>query len=161
MVAALCAGVGQLAAAPLSFVVTANKKRFEVDRSSTASTMSTKEQWGYSITIENKSFKALENLDVQYRQFKFDDDRKKEGQLKPVPGETKIPALGNGAKFKFDTAPVTIEKQELKANWSHMDGSKDKVKDALAGYWLRILKDGEVVFETQNPPALKDKVKWE
>ena len=160
--AAVTGLAGQLAAAPLSFNVTSTKKRFDVSRSATESTKSVKEQWGYTITIENKSFQNLEGLDVEYRQYKFDDVRKGGGSLKPVPGATKIPSLANGAKFKFDTQPVEIDKQELKAGWSYNDKStKEKLTDALQGYWLRILKDGQVVFEYQNPPELTKKTKWE
>jgi hypothetical protein len=150
-----------LSAAPLSFTVTAEKKRFDVDRSATVSTMTTKEKWGYSVTLENKAFKPLENLEVQYRQFKMDDTRKGPGKLKGVPGSTKIEKMGNGEKFKFDTDAVEIEKQELKAGWSYTDGSKSKVKDALSGLWVRVVKDGETVYETQLPADLKNKAKWE
>jgi hypothetical protein len=160
--AAVCGAFGQLAAAPLSFNVTSTKKCFNVATSATTDKKFSKEQWGYSITIENKSFQPLQGLDVEYRQYKFDDVRNGGGALKGVPGATKIPSLGNGEKFKFDTQPVELDKEELKAGWHYTNKStKEKVADALQGYWLRILKDGQVVFEFQNPPELKKKAKWE
>ena len=161
VVAALGATLGQVSAAPLNFNVLCEKKRFDVERSETTSTKVSKEKWGYGVTIENKAFKALENLEVEYRQFRKDDARRGGASLKAVPGSTKIAAIANGAKVKFDTEPVEIEKEELKANWSAARGSKEKVKDELSGIWIRIMKDGEKVFEYQSPPDLKNKVKWE
>ena len=160
--AAVCGAVGQLAAAPLNFNVTSTKKRFDASTSDTASTKITKEHWGYTITIENKSFQPLQGLDVEYRQYKFADVKTGGGVLKGIAGTTKIPSLGNGEKFKFETLPVELDKEELKADWHYTNKStKEKVTDALQGYWLRILKDGQVVFEFQNPPELKKKAKWE
>jgi hypothetical protein len=152
---------GSLVAGPLNFAVTTNKKRFEVERTGTNSTSFTKEKWGYTITMENKSFQALSGLNVEYRQFKFADKLKGEGTLTGVKGVTKIDTLANGAKFKFDTDPVEIEKQELKTGWTYADSSKEKVKDALAGVWLRVMKDGQMVFEYQYPADLAKKAKWE
>ncbi len=159
--AAFGCSVCSLEAAPLNFGVTTTKKRLEVERTGTASTTYTKEKWGYTITLENKSFQNLSDIEVQYRQYKFADKLKGDGALKPVPGSNKMNTLANGAKFSFDTDPVEVDKQELKAGWSYHDGSKEKVKDALAGYWLRLLKDGAVVFEYQYPPELAKKAKWE
>ena len=157
----LVGNLATLTAAPLSFNVTADKKRFDVDRSATVSTNVSKEKWGYSVTIENKTFKPLEGIEVQYRQFKLDDTRKGPGKLKGVAGSKKIEKLGNGEKFKFDTEPVSLEKEELKAGWTAGDGSSGKVKDVLSGIWLRVVKDGETVYETQIPSDLKNKAKWE
>jgi len=161
VIAAFGATLGQVSAAPLNFNVLCEKKRFDVERSETTSTKVSKETWGYGVTIENKAFKALENLEVQYRQFRKDDAPRGGATLKAIPGSTKIPALANGAKFKFDTEPVAIEKEELKANYIAATGAKSKVKDELSGIWIRIMKDGETVFEYQSPPDLKNKAKWE
>lgn len=159
---AFSSGALNLMAAPLlNFNVSCDKKRFDVDRTASVSTKFSKEEWGYGVTIENKSFKNLDALEVQYRQYKLDDKLKGDVKLKPISGSTTIASLRNGEKFKFDTTPVVVEKQELKAGWYYTDGSKSKVKDALRGLWLRILKDGQVVFEYQNPPGLQSKASWD
>jgi hypothetical protein len=152
---------GELVAAPMNFAVTTNKKRFDVARTASTSTKFSNEKWGYTITIENKTFKPQQNLEVQYRQYKVDDVVRGEPKFKAIPGTTKIDTLANGAKFTFDTDPVEIEKQELKAGWYYSQGGKEKVKDSVAGYWLKILSAGEVVFEFQYPAELKGKMKWE
>ena len=67
--------------------------------------------------------------------------------------------MPSGGKFRFDTTAFEIEKEEMKANWSR--AGKDKVKDTLSGLRLRIMKDGQMLYEFQSPADLKNKVKWE
>jgi hypothetical protein len=148
-----------LIAAPLNFQVLCDKKRFDVERGTTVSTKVSKEQWGYGVTIENKTFKPQDNLEVEYRQYVLDDVATGKPKLKSYPAKTTIAALPSGGKFKFDTTPVDIEKEEMKANYSR--AGKEKVKDTLSGLWLRIMKDGQMIYEFQSPPDLKNKAKWE
>jgi hypothetical protein len=152
-------GVCGLVAAPLNFQVSCDKKRFDVERGTTMSTKTSREQWGYNVTIESKIFKPLENLEVQYRQYVLDDVVSGKPKLKSHTGKTTIAAMTAGGKFTFDTDPVDLEREEMKANWSR--SGKQKTKDTLSGLWLRIVKDGEVIYEFQSPPELKSKVKWE
>jgi uncharacterized protein affecting Mg2+/Co2+ transport len=154
------AGAGANSSARLDFNILAERKRFDFGRSGTNSSVTTKEKWGYKVTIENKAFAPVSGLEVQYRQFKF-DDQLKGSQLVGVAGATNLPALNTGQKFTFETTPVEIERFELRPGWVWTDESKQKVKDRLAGLWLRVLRDGEVVFEWQNPPDLKTNAKWE
>src|SRR6478736_1111406 len=130
---------GAVHAEPANFTVTSTKKRFDVERRESVSTKFSNEKWGYSIIIENKSFKNLQDLNVEYRQYLVDDVVKGEPTLKAIPGSIKIGNLPNTAKFKFDTEPVSIEKKELKANWYYANGGKEKVKDNVAGFWLKIM----------------------
>lgn len=148
-----------LIAAPLNFHVVCDKKRFDVERGSTISTKVSKEQWGYSVTIENKTFKPQDNLEVEYRQYVLDDVATGKPKLKTYPSKTTIASLPTSGKFKFDTTPVDIEKEELKANYSR--AGKEKLRDTLSGLWLRITKDGQMVYEFQSPSDLKNKAKWE
>jgi hypothetical protein len=147
-------------AAPLNLTVTSLKKRFDVERSQGASSKQSSEKWGYTITIENKSFKNLENLQVEYRQYKMDEVIRGEAKLKAIPGKTTIPTLPNAKKFTFDTDPISIEKKELRPGWSYRGGGKEKQQDSVMGYWLKIMQGNEVVFETQYPADAKSKMTW-
>ena len=144
----------------VDFNVLAERKRFDFDRSGTNSSVTTKEKWGYKVTMENRSFAAVSGLEVQYRQFKF-DDQLKGSKLIGVGGTASMNSLNTGQKFNFETSAVEIERFELRPGWVWTDESKQKVKDRLAGLWLRVLRDGEVVFEWQNPPDLKSRASWD
>ena len=155
-------GLGKVTAAPLSFNVNAERKRFDVERSQTASTMTTKEKWGYNVVLENKSFQDLDNLEVKYRVFYLDDDRNSsshKGKLKSSEGTAQIAALKNSAKFTFETTPVSLSESQLKDGW--IDGKKKaKAQDSVAGIWIKIFKNGEVAFEYAEPQSLKSKAEW-
>jgi hypothetical protein len=145
---------------PVDFTVMAERKRFDFNRSGTNSAVTTKETWGYKVTLENNSFAAVSGLEVQYRQFKLDDTLKGKN-LVSVPGSTKIDSIARGQRVSFDTTPLELEKFELRPDWFFADGSKAKTKDRLAGLWLRVLRDGEIIFEFQEPSDLKKNAKWE
>ena len=154
--------VGRLAAAPLNLAFSSNKRRFDVERTATTSTNLSTEKWGYKVTVENKSFKQLEPMEVEYRVFLLDDERNlKKPKLKAHPGTYTLPAMKNGEKHPFETQPVELKKSELKAGWYSSSGLKEKVTDSVGGIWLKVKKDGEVVAEYMNPPSLKTRVKWE
>jgi hypothetical protein len=144
----------------VDFTVVAERKRLDFDRSGTNSSVTTKEKWAYKVTMENKSFAAVSGLEVQYRQFKF-DDQLKGSKLVGVGGTATMTSLNTGQKFSFETTPLEIERFELRPGWVWTDESKARVKDRLAGIWLRVMRDGEVVFEWQNPPDLKNRARWD
>lgn len=145
----------------LDFNILAERRRHEFDRSGNAHTVTTKETWGYKVSLENRSFAAATGLEVQYRQFKFDDALRGSTKLIGVAGSATLPALRTGEKFSFETTPIEIERLELRPDWTYSGDAKDKVKDRLAGLWIRIVRDGEIVFEWQNPTDLKNSAKWE
>ena len=145
----------------LDFNVVADRTRFEFDRSGSNHTITTKEKWGYKVTLENRAFKTIDAAEVQYRQFKLDDTLRGGSNLVGYAGSTTISGLRNGQKFSFETVPVELERQELRAGWVYHDDAKRKVKDGLAGLWIRVMQGGQVAFEWQQPPDLKNNAKWD
>ena len=143
------------------FNILAERKRFEFERSGNAHTVTTKEKWGYKVTIENKTFKPMSGLELQYREFKFDDVLRGATTIIGISGSVGLPPLETGQKFTFETTPVEVERLDLRPGWSYDDGAKAKVKDAMAGVWIRILSGSQIVFEWQTPTDLKTKAKWE
>lgn len=142
---------------PLDFNVLAERKRFEFNRTGTQSTVTTREKWGYKVTMENKTFKPVGSLEIQYREFKLDDTVRGPSSLVGIGGSTTLGSLETGQRFTFETAPVEVERSDLRPNWSYSDGGKARVKDALVGIWIRVLSGSEVVFECQTPSDLKSK----
>lgn len=159
-VAAVASSAGP-AGGRLDFNVTADRTRFDFDRSGNKHTITTKEKWGYKVTLENRSFKTIDGAEVQYRQFKLDDAVRGGSKLVGVSGSATINALRTGQKFSFETVPVELEREELRAGWYYTDNAKAKVKDGLAGLWIRVVQGGETLFEWQQPPDLKNNAKWE
>jgi hypothetical protein len=154
-----------VAAKPLRLEIKANKKRTDVERTQTQSKNLAEEKWLYEVEIRNTSFSDLADIKVDYRCYKRDDKYGADNSssklpLKPIPGSETIATLANAATYKFSTEEVKIQKDELKGGWVYLNGSKPKIKDSLYGIWIKVLKNGEVVCEYQNPPTLKSKVQW-
>jgi hypothetical protein len=146
----------------LDFNIVADRTRFDFDRSGNRHTITTKEKWGYKVTLENRSFKTVDGAEVQYRQFKLDDAVRGGAKLVGIGGSTTMSSLRTGQKFSFETTPMELERMELRPGWVWTDEElKRKVKDGLAGIWLRVTQGGNVVFEWQQPADLKNNAKWE
>lgn len=107
----------------------------------------------------------LTGLTVEYRMFMKDDSIRTKATkipLKRKEGSTTIDTLANLAVFKFQTEVMEIETSLLDSGWVYTGKSnKRKSKDSLYGIWLRVMKDGKMVAEFINPPAIKDKEKWQ
>jgi hypothetical protein len=158
----IAASVRSAVSAPLNLEVVSDRRKLKSDKSQTESTNSSTENWGYKVVILNKAFQPVEGLDVVYRVYKRDDSRTGVAEkLVATPGSKVIASLKPGEKFTFDTESVVLSKSTLKAGWTYTDKSKATVEDGVAGLWLRIMKDGGVVFEHIKPTTLKTKVKWE
>lgn len=150
------------AEANLRLDVISERRKGKSEKSQTESTNSSTEQWGYKVSVQNNTFQPLDGLEAVYRIYKWDDSHTGAAEkLVATPGSVTIGSLKPGAKFSFETENVVLNKSNLKAGWQYMDKSKAKVEDGVAGIWLRVLKDGAVVFEHVKPPTLKTKAKWE
>ena len=159
----VAAGIlGNAIAAPLNLEVSCERRKLKTDKSQTESTNNTSEEWGYKVVVQNKAFQAVEGLDAVYRVYKLDDSKASaEKKLIPTRGSVAIGNLKPGAKFSFETENVTLDKSTLKAGWTYKDGSKSKLEDGVAGFWLRVMKDGAIVFEYMKPTTLSARAKWE
>ena len=158
-------GLAQQAEGPITLDIHAEKKCLGKEKKSEHNATVTNEKWVYEVAIKNGSFRDLAGLSVEYRMYMKDDSiRTKSSKipLKKKEGTTPIETLANLAVFKFQTEAMEIESSILDSGWSYSDKSnKRKTKDSLYGIWLRVMKDGKMVAEFVNPPALKDKEKWQ
>jgi hypothetical protein len=158
----IAASACNVVGAPLNLEVVSDRRKLKTDKSQTETTNSSTEDWGYKVVILNKAFQSVEGLDVVYRVYKRDDSRTGAAEkLLATPGSKVIASLKPGEKFTFDTESVVLNKSTLRAGWVYSDKSKSTVEDGVAGLWLRIMKDGAVVFEHIKPTTLKTKAKWE
>lgn len=144
----------------------AQKKLGATQQNRSRHTTETKEEWAYKVTIENKSFKDVANVEIKYITFMKPDPEGTKvltGQikLKRKQGETNAPLIKNFDKFSFTTDSVVLIGTQLDAGWVWMSGANPRSKDALKGLWLRMFVDGRQVAEFIDPPGLKEKETWE
>lgn len=116
----------------------------------------TKEHWVYDITVENKTFKDLANLDVKYVIF-FTQEQlgvKAAPAKRQESGSFTIDLLRAHEKKSFSTNPVELNKANLVGRWYYADGAKPNAQDKLAGLGVRVYQGGQVFAEFANPSTL-------
>ena len=125
-----------------------------------------KEDWAYKVTIENKSFKDLDNVEIKYIIF-MQPKMADKGSLKKAPlvrnvGEQKLASLKNFEKFTFETSVVTRTSVQLQPGYVWTSGSGNRgARDLLSGLWVRIFVNGQQVMESVEPPSIKTAEAWE
>ena len=133
-----------------------------VKKASDGGANTTTQHWDYEVTVENKTFKELANLEVKYVIFY------KQEQLgvkaNPTPrqqnGSFSIADLKPHEKKSFTTNAVELNKSNLVGNWIYHSGAKPNAQDALVGLGVRIYQNGQLFAEYANPSILA-KEKWE
>jgi hypothetical protein len=151
--------VGQLY--DLQISATPKKLDEQKDRQGRNATVTTKE-FAYKVTVENRSFKTIPQLQVKYMIFYADP--KPGSNEKPVEsyhiGSETLPDLASNRTTTFETKPFKLEKEELDAGWYWTGSGKSRVKDRVTGVWIRAYSNGNLVGEYSNPTTVQKKREW-
>ena len=169
---AVCAVLCLLAtfarAADSDLSISCEKKRLEMKHVADRPGIAKKsEQWGYTVSFENRTFKPLANLEVKYIVFyKHAELGVKGAPRKLTKGGTQsIAALNAFAKTSFDTVAVTLTKSTLvgpSGGYSYFtNGAKPTAADTLAGMWIRVYQNGSLFAEYAYPAELKSSETWQ
>ena len=100
----------------------------------------TREHCVYDVTIENKTFKELTNLDLSYVVF-FTQERlgvKADPTKRQQSGGFSIDSLKSHAKKSFSTNPVELNKSNLVGHWHYESGAKPNAQGTLVGLAVRV-----------------------
>jgi hypothetical protein len=124
-------------------------------------TITTKEV-AYTVTVENRTFKTIDELQVKYMIFYLD----------PKPGSSDKPLevshqgmetfthFGANRTATFKTIPLKLMKEELDSGWFYESGGSGRSKDRVTGVWIRAYANGEIVGEYSNPTTIAKKREW-
>lgn len=127
-----------------------------VKKSSDGGINTTKEHWVYEVTVENKTFKELANLDVKYAIF-FKQERvgvKGPPTTRQQTGSFSISTLKPHEKKSFTTNAVELTKANVVGNWIYTSGAKIGSQDTLVGLAVRVFQNGQQFAEYANPSTL-------
>lgn len=111
----------------------------------------------YNVTIQSKTFKMLNDIEVRYMIFYYDAefgsrDRPSE---KSQSGSEKVAALAGNTSVDFQTKSITLTTESLDGNVIWANGAKSKSKDRVSGIWIRAFsKDGAVIGEYASPSSV-------
>lgn len=122
----------------------------------------TEEKWGYSVTIQNKTSKPLDNLRVEYRLFATVDSvhvKEKQG-LKKKAYQSKIEAIPELGRVVFRTETISAFKMKYNGNIVSAKTGDSSSRETLSGIWLRIYNGNDLVHEACMPDKLSVTEKW-
>src|SRR5207302_2727211 len=134
----------------------------QVKKASDGGANVTKEHWTYDVTVENRTFKELTNLEIKYAIF-FKQEQlgvKSAAEAHHQNGSYNMPALKPHEKRSFTTDQVELKKSNIVGNWIYTSGAKPNAQDTLLGLAIRVYQNGQQFAEYANPSTL-NKEKWE
>jgi hypothetical protein len=127
-----------------------------VKKASDGGANETKEHWVYDVTIENRTFKELTNLDLKYVIF-FKQEQlgvKVPATPRQQSGSFSIDSPKSHEKKSVSTNPVELSKSNLVGNWIYSSGAKPNAQDTLVGLAVRVYQGGQQFAEFANPSTL-------
>jgi len=116
----------------------------------------TRERWVYDVTIENKTFRELTNLDLKYVIF-FTQERlglKADPSKRQQSGRFSIDLLKPHEKKSFSADPVELNRSNLVGYWHYESGAKPNAQGTLVGLAVRVYQGGQLFAEFANPSTL-------
>jgi hypothetical protein len=132
---------------------------FSVTKNEDEGMVVSEEEWGYSLTLTNRTAKPLQNIRIEYVLFaKPDQDPGKDKTaaiLKRTNGSTTVKEIAGNNRAVVRTDTIKIYKQKLKPGFVWKDkGGSDTIRDTLYGVWIKAYVGEQVVAEICNPSSL-------
>ncbi len=121
--------------------------------------ITTEENWGYSVTVSNTTFKPIKNLKFEYVLFvKPDAEPGRDSvasKLKRSQGSSTLEEIAGNSRSVFRTDSIKIYKQKLKPGWIWgKTGGAEMVRDTLHGIWIKTYVGDQLIAETCTPESL-------
>ena len=143
-------------------VITATRKKVDEQKSRSSMQTITTREYAYTVTVTNRSFKAMPQLEVKY--MIFYEEAQPGSKDKPatlnLQGKESLTNLENNRPVTFETQPVKLSKSELDGHVYWTSGAKSQTKDSVTGLWFRAFADGKIVGEYANPSTTSKKFDW-
>jgi hypothetical protein len=123
----------------------------------------TTENWGYTLTIANRTPKQLDGLHAEYRLFATVDKMSVADDklvLKKKSYETPIDSIFALDKITVRTETITAIKMAFNGNIFSAKTGRNESEERLYGIWLRLFRGDQMVQEIAMPDSLRTKEKW-
>lgn len=147
-----------------NFAVTATKTLIDSNTFMTGGRDLKTAEWSYRVKLTNLTRNLLTDAQLEYR-IVFDDEveiaktvvapgkgaNQQDGQM------VDLPEMHFNDEIEFDTAPLQIHTYEYVPSRGEREYSRDTIK----GIWVRIVKNGTVLYEYQSHPATMAALSWD
>jgi len=126
------------------------------------------EEVAYNCELKNKSALPYENIKVEYCVFWAQETIDEEGGevclKQSYSGRHEIERIGPLAALKFQTDPVTLVQQRLKADYYYESGTPDRQSAKIKGVWVKVFMttpDGKTTIrDFCEPGDVIKRQKW-
>ena len=134
--------------------VTPKKIDQQKSRKGEHATVTTKEM-AYIVTVENRSFKTFDELNVKYMIFYADSQPGKSEKPSEAhhKGSETLRNLSTYRKAQFERKSMTARK-------SSKTNSSGRAKDRVTGVWVRAYSHGNLAGEYANPTTVAKTREW-
>src|SRR5258708_87144 len=158
--ALLCAGVVDAMAID-KVVITAAKKPVDSTKGKVGeagSKAKDSESIYYQLTFQNQTLADLPQVTVNYIIFverqKLGQKLTDPGHVDRITGSQNIDVLTNRAPQSVSTSEITLNKENLVGHYHYASGGRIKAEDNIAGVWVRVLQNDQIIAEFANPPSV-------
>jgi hypothetical protein len=121
------------------------------------------ENWGYALTISNRTPKPIEELRAEYRLFATVDNMSVAEDklvLKKKAYKTSVDKIAALDKTTLRTETIAAVKMAFNGNIVAAKTGRSESSERLYGIWLRIFRGDQLVQEIAMPDSLRTKEKW-
>jgi hypothetical protein len=121
------------------------------------------ENWGYALTITNRTPKPIDGLRTEYRLFATVDnpgEAPDKMTLKKKAYNTTVPMISALDKTIVRTETIIAIKTQLHPGWVYRNSRRTESGERLYGIWLRVFRGDQLVQEIAMPDSLRTKEKW-
>lgn len=148
------------------FEVDFSRERTDKKKGREGNLLTLAETWRYNVTIENRSKSGtsgttVEGLELHYNLVKTPKAKSREareinqglsshGATLVKRGKIELQQLGYLKDLEVFSETFPINHSELAPGWYYSDGSNDEANDVFDGIILQIVKDGNVIFQTNH-----------
>ncbi|MCS6243773.1 MAG: hypothetical protein H2172_07960 [Opitutus sp.] len=123
----------------------------------------TQENWGYALTISNRTPKPIDELRAEYRLFATVDNMgvaEDKLVLKNKAYKTPIEKIEALNKITLRTETIAAVKMAYNGNIVSSKTGRSESGERLYGIWLRVFRGDQLVQEIAMPDSLRTKEKW-
>jgi hypothetical protein len=115
----------------------------------------------YELRLQNQTIGDLSKLNVEYVVFvqrqKLGEKLSDPPHIDRVSGSQAVDVLNNREPQSVVTTDFTLHKGSLGGGWTYNNGGRIKAEDSVAGVWVRISQDGQLIAEYANPSSVKSR----
>ena len=151
-------------AVAFNFAVTAPKTLGDSNTFMTAGRDLKTADWSYRVKLTNLTRNLLTGAQLEYRIVYDDEVEFAKSVVSPGKGANQqdgqlvdLPEMHFNDEIEFDTPPLQLHTYE----YVPTRGEREYSRDSIKGIWVRVVKNGVVLYEFQSHPATMASLSWD